>query len=99
MYIVLGYHLFIQKFPRRLGLTCLDPSLNLLLPLRRTISGKEAQEKDLSRLVLRVKFSLIYIVELSLGQWFIIVFFAGDAEFAPRVSGRDDVSTGVETYG
>ena len=63
------------------------------------MSGKGLLEKDLSRLLLRVKFSLIYIVDLFLGQWFVILVFAGDAEFAPRVSGRGDVSTGVETDG
>ena len=56
-------------------------------------------EKDLSQLLLRVRFSLIYIVDLFLGQWFVILVFAGDAEFAPRVSRRDDVPTGVETDG
>ena len=63
------------------------------------MSGKGLLEKDLSRLLLRVRFSLIYIVDLFLGQWFVILVFAGDAEFAPRVSGTDDVSTGVETDG
>ena len=76
-----------------------DPSLKLLLPLRRRMSGKGLLEKDLSRLFLRVKFSLIYIVDLFLGQWFFILVFAGDAEFAPRFSGIDDASTGVETDG
>ena len=38
-------------------------------------------------------------MDLFLGQWFNILVFAGDAEFAPRVSGRDDVQTGVETDG
>ena len=55
------------------------------------MSGKGALEKDLSRLLLRIRFSLIFIVELCLGQWSLILVFAGDAEFAPRVSGRDDV--------
>ena len=50
--------------------------------------GKGLLEKDLSRLLLRVKFSLIYIVDLFLGQWFIILAFAGHAEFAPRVRKR-----------
>ena len=63
------------------------------------MSGKGLLEKDLSRLLLRVKFSLIYIVDLFLGQWFIILVFSGYAEFAPRFSGKDDVSTGVETDG
>ena len=34
-----------------------------------------------------------------LGQWFFILVFAGVAKFAPRVSRRDDVPTGVETDG
>ena len=63
------------------------------------MSGEGALEKDLSRLFLTVRFSLIYIVDLFLGQWFIIPVFASDAEFAPRVSGRDEVPTGVETDG
>ena len=63
------------------------------------MSGKGALNKDLSRLLLRGRFSLIYIVELFLGQWLIILVFAGEAEFAPRDSGRDDVSSGVETDG
>ena len=63
------------------------------------MSGKGLLEKDLSRLLLRVRFSLIYIVDLFLGQWFIILVFSGDAEFAPRFSGKDDVPTGVETDG
>ena len=61
------------------------------------MSGKGLLEKDLSRLLLRVRFSLIYIVDSFLGQWFVNLVFAGDAEFAPRVSGRDDVPTWVET--
>ena len=97
--IVLGNHLFIRISPGPRGLTCRDPSLKLLLPLRRRMSGKGALEKDLSRLLLRVRFSLIYIVGLLLGQWCIILVFAGDAKFASRISGRDDVSTGVETDG
>ena len=36
---------------------------------------------------------------LFLGQWFVILVFAGDAEFAPRVSGRVDVPTVVQTDG
>ena len=63
------------------------------------MSGKGLLEKDLSRLLLRVIFSLIYIVDLFLGQWFIILVYAGHGEFAPRVSGRGDVPTGVETDG
>ena len=62
------------------------------------MSGKEVLEKDLSRLLLRVKFSLIYIVDLFLGQWFIILIL----QVMPNLlldSGKDDVSTGVETDG
>ena len=60
---------------------------------------KGGSRKNLSRLLLRVRFFLIYIVDLSSGQWFIILVFAGDANFAPRVSGRDELSTGVEIDG
>ena len=74
-----------------------DPSLKFLLPLRRRMSGKGALEKDLSRLLLRVRFCVIYIVDLFLSQWLVILVFVGDAEFAPRVSGRGNASTGVET--
>ena len=63
------------------------------------MSGNWALEGYLSRLLLRVRFSLIYLVDLFLGQWFVILVFAGDAEFAPRVSGGDDVLTGVEFDG
>ena len=38
-------------------------------------------------------------MDLFLRQWFVIIVFAGDAEFAPRVSRRDDVPTGVQTDG
>ena len=85
--------------PGPLGLTCRDQSLNLLLPLQRKMSGRGALEKELSWQLLRVSFSLIYIVDLSLGQWFTILVFAANVEFAPRVSRRDDFSTGVETDG
>ena len=63
------------------------------------MSGKRAPGKDLSRLLLRNRISLIYIVDLFLGQLFNILVFASDAEFAPKVSWRDDISTGVETDG
>ena len=85
---VLGNHLFIRIIPGLLGLTCWDPSLKLLLPLRRRMSRKGALEKDLSRLLLRVRFSLIYIVDSFLGQWFIILVLASDDEFAPSFKKR-----------
>ena len=50
-------------------------------------------EKDLSRMLLRIRFFLICIVDL-----FIILVFAGHADIASR-AGRDDVWTGVETDG
>ena len=78
-------------------LSC-DPSLKLLLPLRRRMSGKGLPERDLSRLLLRVKFSLIYIVDLFLGQWFIILVFAGHAEFAPRVQQRWRIDWGGDWW-
>ena len=95
----MGNHLFIRISPGSRALTFWELSLKLLLLLRRRMSRKGALEKDLSRLLLRVRFSLVHIVDLPLGQWFIILVYAGDAEIAPRVSGRDDVSTGVETDG
>ena len=52
------------------------------------MSGKGAPEKDLSRMLLRARFSLIYIVDLFSGQWFIIFVFSGHAEFAPKVRKR-----------
>ena len=52
------------------------------------MSGKGALDKDLSRLHLKVRFSLIYIVDLFLRQWFIILVFAGHVEFAPRIRKR-----------
>ena len=75
-----------------------DPSLKLLLPLRKRMSGNGLLEKDLSRLLLRVRFSLIYIVDLFLGQWFVILVL----QVMPNLlleSGKDDVPTGVETDG
>ena len=71
----------------------------VVAPTSEEMSGKGALAKNLSRLLLRDRFSLICIVELFLGQWFVILVFAGDAEFFRRLSGRDDVPTGVETVG
>ena len=62
------------------------------------MSGKGPLEKDLSRLVFRVRFSLIYTVDLFLGQWFIILVLQVMPNLL-QVSGRDDVCTGVETDG
>ena len=62
------------------------------------MSGKGLLEKDLSRLLLRVRFSLIYLVDLFLGQWFVIFIFQVMSNLLLE-SGRDDESTGVETDG
>ena len=43
-----GNHFFIRISLGPLGLTCWDPSLKLLLPLRRRMSGKGALEKTLT---------------------------------------------------
>ena len=43
--IVLGNHLFIRISPGPLGLKFWDPSLKLLLPIRRRMSGKGASRK------------------------------------------------------
>ena len=62
------------------------------------MSGKGLLEKDLSPLLLRVKFSLIYIVDLFLGQWFL----SSILQVMPNLlleSGKDYVPTGVETDG
>ena len=75
-----------------------DPSLKLLLPLRRRMSGKGALDKVLSRLLLRVTFSLIYIVDLFLVQWFIILVFASHAELAPRVRKRWRINWGRDWW-
>ena len=95
----MGNHFFIRVSPGPVGLTCRAPSLKLLLPLRRRLYGKGDLEKDLSWLLLRDSLSLIHIVDLYLVQWFIICVFAGHAEFVLTVSGRDDISIGVETDG
>ena len=99
--ILLENDLFIRMSRGLLRLTCRCSSLMLLLSVWRSMSRKGALEKNLSRLLLGISFSLIYIVESFLGQWFIIfVFvFAGVAKFAAKVSGIDDVTTGVETDG
>ena len=64
----------------------LESEFEVVAPTSEEDVRKGALEKDLSRLLLGVKFSLIYIVDLFLGLWFIIFVFAGKAEIAPRVS-------------
>ena len=65
-----------------------DPTWKLLLPILRRMSGKGALNTDLSRVLLRVRYFLIYIVDLFLGQWFITLVFAGHAELVLRVRKR-----------
>ena len=62
------------------------------------IMAKLMKMRGMRRLLLRVRFSLIYIVDLFLGQWFVILVL----QVMPNLlleSGRDDESTGVETDG
>ena len=58
------------------------------------MSGKGLLEKNLSRLLLRVKFSLIYIIDLFLGQWFIILVFLTGAKREIRQC--RDMVTGIQ---
>ena len=58
-----------------------------------------ACQRAFSWLFLRVGFSFFYIPNFNLGQWLIFPLCAGGAEFAPRVSESEEVSTGVETGG
>ena len=84
--------------------TCLAPSLKLALrhqnkKLKEGRIGRNALQRVLSRLFLRVGCSLIYIAGFQSIQWLISCLFPGDAETIPRVSGNKDVSTGVKTAG
>ena len=70
----------------------------MLLLLRRRMSGKGLLDKGLPRLLLRVRFSLIYVVDLFLGSGLLCSFL----QVMPNLlleSGKNDVSTGVETDG
>ena len=62
------------------------------------MSGKGALDKDLSRLLLRVRFSLIYIVDLFLGSGLLSSFL----QVMPNLLLEPEkmtMSTGVETDG
>ena len=95
---------FIQMSLDCLGQTCLVPSLRLarrLLKkrLRRRKVGKSALQRVLWRLFLRVCCSLFHIAGFWSYQWPIFCSVEGDTETIPGVSGKEDVSTGVETAG
>ena len=62
------------------------------------MSGKGLLEKDLSQLLLRVRFSLIYIVDLFLGSGSLSSFLQVMLNLLLE-SGKDDVPTGVEIDG
>ena len=87
-----------------LGQTCLAPSLSLVRRLQKKKLkekrvGRNALQRVLSRLLLRIGSSLFYIASFQSYQWLIFCLFPGDAEAIPGVSGNEDVSTGVETDG
>ena len=87
-----------------LGQTFLAPSLRSARRLHKNkLSerrvGRSALQRVLSRLFLRVGCSLFYIAGFQSFQWLIFCLFSGDAETIPGVSGKEGVSTGVETDG
>ena len=88
-----------------LGQMCLVPSLRLARrlqkkkKLRRRRFGQSPLQRVLSQLFLRVGCSLFYIAGFQSYQRLIFSLFPGDAETIPGVSGKEYVSTGVETDG
>ena len=86
-----------------LGQRCLAPSLRLARGLQKKLKegrvGRNALQRVLSRLFLRVSCSLFYIAGFQSYHWLISCLFPSDAEMIPVVSGNEDVSTGVETDG
>ena len=87
-----------------LGQTCLVPSLRLARRIQKKKLGerrvgRNALQRVLSRLFLRVGCSLFYIASFQSYQWLLSRLFPRDAETIPGVSGNEDVSTGVETDG
>ena len=88
-----------------LGQMYLVPSLRLARRLQQKKKPRErrvrqnALQKVLSRLFLRVGCSLFYIAGFCHISGSFPVFFLGDAETIPGVSGNEEVSTGVETDG
>ena len=87
-----------------LGKMCLVPSLRLTRRLqkkkpRERRVRQNALQRVLSRLFLRVGCSLFYIPSFCHISGSFPVFFLGNAETIPGVSGNEEVSTGVETDG
>ena len=90
--------------PDCLGQTCLAPSLRWARRLQKNKLSERRVERNalqrvLSRLFLRVGCSLFYIAGFQSYQWLIFCLFPGDAEMIQGISGNEDVSTGVETDG
>ena len=84
--------------------TCLVPSLKLARQLQKTKPRERrvrqnALQRVLARLFLRVGCSLFYIVGFCHISGSFTVLFLGDAETILRVSGNEELSTGVETDG
>ena len=87
-----------------LGQMCLVPSLRMVrrFQKKKPREGRfrqNALQKVLSRLFLRVGCSLFYIAGFCHNSGSFPVFFLGDGETIPGVSGNEEVSTGVETDG
>ena len=87
-----------------LGHMCLVPSWSLARRLqnkkpRERRVRQNALQRVLSRLFLRVGCSLFYVAGFCHISGSFPVLFLGDADTIPRVSGNEEVSTGVETEG
>ena len=87
-----------------LGQMCLVPNLRLARRLqKRKLNerrvGRRALQRVLSRLFSRVGCTLFYIAGFCHISGSFPVFFLGDAETIPGVSGNEEMSTGVETDG
>ena len=93
----------VRLSPEFLGKTYLDPSLRLVLRLRRMNLRRRTttseQWRVLPHLYLRDGCTLTYIVRFYSDQWETFRHSSGGAESTPWVSGNEDVSTGVETAG
>ena len=61
--------------------------------------GRNSHQRVLSGLYLRVGCSLYYIAGFHIDHWLIPIYFESNAVFAQEFSGKNDVSTGVETDG
>ena len=102
--IALENQWFIQMSLHCLGQTFLVPSLRLACRLqkkrfREKRVGRNALQRVLLRLFVRLGCSLFYIAGFWSYQWLIFRLFSRDAGTIPGVSGNEDVSTGVDTDG